>query len=330
MKKVLALVLVVVLMLALGTTAFAAKPSGPVVLKLSHSHNEESQYQAAALAIKEYVEEKTEGAVQIDIYPNSTLGDEVEGLDGLILGTVDLLMIAPGNMAERSPILNLFSLPYMFESEQHAENVMFGDLGKEILAQVEKDIGITCFTYGQVGFRNTMNNLRSIYTPADLKGVKLRVPNIAPIISAFDAFGAVPITSAFSEVYTSISAGMMNGLENPLSVLTSDKFYEVCNYLTLTEHVYDPSIYCGSNAAMQKLTEEQQQILREAMEIGAKLSFEIVAEEQANYISIMEENGVTVNEVTDKSEWAELVAPIYDQYSDVLSADFIAQIKSYK
>lgn len=308
--------------------ADASKPAETIVLKLTHSHAEESQYQAASLAFKEYVEEKSGGAIQIDVYPNSTLGEEVESIDGLLLGTIDLAIVSPGNLADRAPLLACLNLPYLFESQEHADAVMFGEIGREILDQGEADTGLIMYTYGQVGFRNTMNNVRSLYTPADLEGIKLRVPNIASYVNLFERLGAVPLTTAFNEVYTGVSAGMMDGLENPTSVLVSDNFFEVCKYLTLTEHVYDPCIYVGSGYLKDKLTEEQQQILADGFDVASEVSFEYVAEAQTEYISIMEENGVTVNEVTDKGEWAAIAAPIYDDFADTVPPELIARIKA--
>lgn len=352
MKKILALILALALCISLcacrtssSSTASPESPSttdsqtaeeksnavgSPVTLKLGHAHDTSSVYQVAAQAAADYAFEHSGGTIQIDVYSDSSLGNEPELLEGLKLGTIDMATIAPGNMNEYCPTLKLFLLPYLFADDAHAQRVFNSEYGDMIFAAIENDLGFHALAAGQSGFRQIMNTVRSISSPADLEGIRIRVPNWPGVISAFTTWGAVPQVIAYTEVYTSLSSGVIEGVENPLSVLVSDHFYEVCNYLSITNHVYDCTFFCCSNKAFDKLSVEQQEILKEAFEYASDVSFEFVASEMDNYIKTMEDNGVTVNFVEDFEPFSESVAYIYDDYAEIVDPAIIEGIISLK
>lgn len=349
MKKVLSIVIVFALIFAICACGNASSPANttpetaastesadsttigePVTLKLGHAHDASSVYQVAAQAAADYAYEKSGGTINIEIYSDSSIGNEPELLEGLQLGIIDMATIAPGNMNEYCPTLKLFLLPYLFENDEHVEKVLASEYGDMILQSVEDSLGIHALSVGQSGFRQTMNTVHSIYTPADLEGIRIRVPNWPGVIAAFETWGAVPEILAYTEVYTSLSGGVIEGVENPLSVLVSDHFYEVCNYLSITNHVYDCTFFCCSDKAYSSLSAEQQLILKEAFDYASEVSFEFVANEMDNYIKIMEENGVTINYIEDYTPFSESVAYVYDDYADTVDPALIDGILSLK
>lgn len=313
-----------------NTDAAADTADNSVVLKLGHAHDSSSVYQVAAQAAADYAYEKSGGTIKIEIYSDSSIGNEPELLEGLQLGTIGMATVAPGNMNEYCQTLKLFLLPYLFENDEHVQRVLESEFGDKILAAVEEDLGFHALAIGQSGFRQTMNTVRPIYTPDDLKNIRIRVPNWPGVISAFETWGAVPQVLAYTEVYTSLSGGVIQGVENPLAVLVSDHFYEVCNYLSITNHVYDCTFFCCSNKAFDKLSSEQQQILKEAFEYASEVSFEFVANEMDSYIKTMEDNGVEVNYIEDYAPFADSIQFIYDDYKDVVDPELIQGILSLK
>lgn len=301
-----------------------------VVLKLAHAHDKASVYQIAAEAAAKYAEETSKGTLKIEVYSDSSLGNEPELIEGLKMGTADLAMIAPGNMNEYCSTLKLFLMPYLFENDEHVAKIMNSEVKREILDAVENDLDIKAYTIGEAGFRQTMNNIRPINNIQDMKGISIRVPNWPGVIKAFETWGAIPQVIAYTEAYTSLSSGVIQGIENPLSVLTADHFYEVCKYLTMTNHVYDCSFYCGSKSAYDKLSDNQKKILEDALEVASITSYKFVAEENETYLKTMADNGVLINEIKDTGEFSDSIQFIYDDFSKDVSPELVQKIIDLK
>ncbi|MBU3998765.1 MAG: TRAP transporter substrate-binding protein, partial [Gammaproteobacteria bacterium] len=200
MKK---LALSLMLGVAVACTAFAADPAKkPIVMKLGHIQNESDLWHLGALKFAELVDAKTKGEVQVKVFPNSTIGNDRDMAEGLQIGSVDFALIA-GVLGNFEPSIQIMELPYLFKDETHLRKVMYGPIGDQILDNLLKSSDIRGLTFWERGPRQLTTN-KPVNSLSDIKGLKIRVPEIPPIIAAWKAMGTNPTPMAWGEVYTGL------------------------------------------------------------------------------------------------------------------------------
>lgn len=214
-----------------------ADAAPPILIKFSHVVGEQTPKGLAALEFKKLVEERTRGRVKVEVYPNSTLYKDREELEALQLGAVQ--MLAPslakfGQLGMRD--FEVFDLPYIFPNRQVLKTVTQGDIGKRLLTQLE-DRGILGLAYWDNGFK-VMSSNAPLRLPEDLKGKRMRIQPSRVLEAQMEALEATPIPLAFSDVYTALSTGLVDGTENPPSNLYSQKMHEVQKFVAVTNHGY--------------------------------------------------------------------------------------------
>lgn len=313
MKKFLALMLALVMVFALcacGQQAAepaapaAAEPAAePVVLKLGTILSDDHPFAIGYKAIAAEVAEKTNGAVQIEIYSNSTLGGEPDLVSGMNLGTVDMASIGPSELANYIQDFKVFEVPYMFKGEEHFEKFMALDspVGAELYKTLENDMNIRVVMPIYNGARQITCN-KALDKVEDLAGLKMRCPNAQGSIDMVEVvFGATPTPMNLSEVYLALQNGTADGQENPVTNIYTNSFYEVQDYLNLTGHVQSAGLLCMSKAAVDKLTEEQYQIIVDAIANEAPAMKERVASAEQAYIDEMENAGMNIHTPADMS-----------------------------
>lgn len=230
-----------VLATAMASAAFAVPQWGhaadQIVIKFSHVVAADTPKGNAAEFFKKKAEELTKGRVKVEVYPNSTLYKDKEELEALQLGAVQ--MLAP-SLAKFGPLgvkeFEAFDLPYIFDSYDKLHKITLGPVGRQLLDKLEPR-GIRGLAYWDNGFKSFSAN-KPIKTPADLKGQKMRIQSSKVLESEIRALGAIPQVLAFSEVYQALQTGVVDGTENPISNLYTQKMHEVQKHLTLTEHGY--------------------------------------------------------------------------------------------
>ncbi|TGN67501.1 TRAP transporter substrate-binding protein [Paracoccus liaowanqingii] len=282
----------------MATTAMAAN----VTLKLGHLANEENIWHLAALHFAEQVATGTEGRVEVQVFPNESLGKEIDVINGMQLGTADMT-ITGESLQNWAPMAALLALPYAYRSLEHMDEVASGEIGEQIEAQIIEMADIRPLTYFARGPRN-LSAGREITTPADLNGFKLRVPNVPLFVSAWQALGANPTPMAFSEVFTSLQNGTIEGQENPLALFQSGGFYEVQKTVNLTEHVRSWIYLTISENAWNKLSEADQAIVQAAADSTQAFEREMFMENEQELVAQLEAEGVTFVEV-DQEAFAE-------------------------
>ncbi|TJZ90841.1 TRAP transporter substrate-binding protein [Paracoccus gahaiensis] len=282
----------------MATTAMAAD----VTLKLGHLANEENIWHLAALHFAEEVATGTEGRVEVQVFPNESLGKEIDVINGMQLGTADMT-ITGESLQNWAPMAALLALPYAYRSLEHMDEVASGEIGEQIEAQIIEMADIRPLTYFARGPRN-LSAGREITTPADLDGFKLRVPNVPLFVSAWQALGANPTPMAFSEVFTSLQNGTIEGQENPLALFQSGGFYEVQKTVNLTEHVRSWIYLTISENAWNKLSEADQAVVQAAADSTQAFEREMFMENEQELVAQLEAEGVTFVEV-DQEAFAE-------------------------
>ena len=326
MKKIALNTLTLSISLALAGTAFASEFSemDPVTLRLAHVVNEQDGFHIAAVKFQELVAERTEGAVNIELYPNASLGDERTLLEGMQIGTVDMGVITNGPVANFVEEMAVFELPFLFPSPQAAYDVLDGPIGQELLDKLS-EVNLKGLAYAERGFRNLTNSERQVNTPEDMAGLRIRVMENPVYVDTFRALGANAIPMAWTEALTAMQQGTIDGQENPVNVIHSFKLNETQGYMTLSRHTYAPAIFVMGMPAWNKLPEAAQAVVVQAAQEAAEHERRVNAEMESQQLAELREAGMQINDTPDIKAFQAAVVPIYAKYGEKFG-DYLPRI----
>jgi len=272
---------------------FAQTALAQTELKLGHVGEPGSLIGAAADEFAKRVNPKLGGKYKVVTYGSSQLGGDKEMLQKLKLGTID--MVEPSTvMSSEADIFGVFEMPYLVKSREHMKKIEKELFWSKIEPAAEKK-GIKVLAVWENGFRHITNSKHPIVTPADLKGIKLRVPEGKWRVKMFQAYGANPSPMKFSEVFTALQTGVMDGQENPFAQIASAKFYEVQKYLSLTGHVYTPAYLVVSPKKWQTLPADVRKILETTAKETQAYVYEKAAKDDDVLLQKMKAAGIKVN-----------------------------------
>lgn len=269
-RLILGFLCIVIIIGLLGGEIFAQQ--NVVTLRLGHIFPITHPIQKAALAMADYVKEKSDGKLIIDVHPQGALGAGNTLVENISLGTVDIGTGGPGLLSRLEPAWGLIAGQYVFKDAESMFTVLDGPIGDEIRNRLISKRDIRVLGIGYLGARHLTAN-KPIYEPEDLKGLKIRIPNIPLRTASFIAWGASPTPMALAEVYLALRQGVVDGQENPLPQIIAAKFYEVQKYLILTGHALNPEILLINEKKYQSLPEEYRNILLEGAKIFEENSF---------------------------------------------------------
>ncbi|MDQ0252922.1 tripartite ATP-independent transporter DctP family solute receptor [Evansella vedderi] len=275
--------------------------------RMGHLSAEDHIWHLTSLRFAELVNEKTNGQIEIDIYPNNQLGGETDVLNSILAGNVDLL-ITGETMQNWAPKAALLAVPYAIRDADHLSAVVQGEIGREIEEEIIEKVGVTPLFYMERAPRNLTSN-KPINSPDDLSGFRMRVPNVPLFLDAWEAAGATPQVMDFNEVFTGLQQGVIHGQENPVDLIHSAGFYEVQEYVNVTEHVYSWIYVVVGNEQFATLSDELQQAVLEAAEEAQTYGKELFEEEIQNYIDRLKAEGMTFNEDVDQNAFREAMEP---------------------
>jgi C4-dicarboxylate-binding protein DctP len=288
---------------ALSATASAQQP---IVIKFSHVVAQNTPKGKAADFFAQKAAELTQGKVKVEVYPNSTLYKDKEEMEALQLGAVH--MLAP-SLAKFGPLgvkeFEVFDLPYIFDGYDKLHTVTNGDVGKQLLAKLEPK-GIRGLAYWDNGFKSFSANT-PIKTPADLKGKKLRIQSSKVLEEQIRALGALPQMMAFSEVYQALQTGVVDGTENPISNLYTQKMHEVQKHLTLTDHGYLGYAVIVNKKFWDGLPSDVKKQLEDAMVQATRYANQIAKVENDESLEAVKKSGKTTIHAPTKEERAAFV-----------------------
>ena len=235
-----------------------------IKVKVAHVDTVEHPKHLAFLKFKKLVEERSEGRLDVTVFHGGQLGDERENIEGAQLGTVHLACVSNGVMVPFSQKFMLLDIPFLFEDYEQARAII-DSKGQALLFEGLNDIGLVGLAIWEQGYRNISTSKKAIRTLEDIEGMKIRTMEAPLHVTAFRGLGSNPTPMSFSQLYTSLQQGVVDGQENPLYVLTQEKFYEVQDYVVLTRHIYDPMPVIASKKWMDSLPPDLQRIVIEAM-----------------------------------------------------------------
>ncbi len=299
---------------ALGAPAIA---QAKTTLKLGHLANEDNVWHKATLKFAEEVARLTKGAVEVKVFPNEQLGKETDLIKGIQLGTVDFT-ITGESLQNWAPSAALLAVPYAIRDLAHMDAVAGGPVGAKISANIEDKTQLKTLTYFARGPRELTSN-RPIKTPADLNGLKMRVPNVPLFVKVWDALGAKPTPMAFSEVFTSLQSHTIDAQENPLALIKSASFFEVQKYVNLTDHVLSWIYLVGGSKKLARLPADQQAAIMEAAMPPRAYERELFLADEKQLAADLKAKGMEFVEV-DKAAFAA-------KAKDAVSAALAPEIK---
>lgn len=299
-----------------GLTACASDDGGDtsggeqVALRLGHVQAEDTQANEAAVELAELVDQATDGQCTIDVFPAGQLGSWEEMQEGLELGSVDIVIESLGSLERYTPLAGIEGLPFLYDSEQAFFDVWDSDLGQEILDAVEEDTGFRLLGQLYRGGR-LLNTTRPVESPEDAAGLKVRVPTQQTYIDTWQAIGASPTPMAFTEVFSALEQGAIDGQENPIDIIRFNSMYEVAPYITETNHLYGNFHFHFWGEAFDALPQTCQDALSEGIdEVSAGYREDTVAA-YIEHKDFLEDNGATFLEI-DIESWREKVADVID------------------
>lgn len=289
-----------------------------VQLRANMPGNEDSIAYRSVERFDETLNDLTDGAVDINLFANSALGDQESSLEAMQTGLLDMATVETP-ITSVVPELGATALPYIFSGREHVATALDGQAGEMIEAMLlEKGLRPVAFLEG--GFRQITNNVRPINTPSDLEGVKMRTPGSALRIKIFNTYGANASPLPFSELYAALQTGVFDGQENPIIWAQSQRFYEVQDYLSLTNHLYTITYLLISEDEFQSLSEDQQKAMMEAGEAAEEYSVELGARADQEIAAFLEEQGMEINEA-DIEAFTQASRPIWSDWASEQDAE---------
>jgi len=307
----------------------AAQAQQPVVVKFSHVVTDETPKGKGAIRFKELAEAKTKGRVKVEIYPNSQLYKDREELEALQLGAVQ--MLAP-SVSKFGPLgvrkFEVFDLPYMFDDERSLERVVEGPVGKGLFKLLEPK-GIVGLAYWFNGFKEFTAN-KPLRKLDDFKGLKIRIQSSKILEGEIKAFGAIPQVMAFSEVYTALQQGVVDGEENTPSNKYTQKMHEVQKHMTLSDHGVVMYAVIVNKKFWDALPADIRRSLVEAMAESTQYVWDIAKKENDDAlakIKAAKTTDVYVLPSTEKAVWRKAMLPLYQEYEGVVGKDTLQAIE---
>lgn len=300
------------LTLSILTTALLVSTAEARELRLGHASTETNPRHAAALFFADRVEELSDGDLTVSVSSNAQLGDDVEMMTGLRLGSLDLSISSQGALAGIVEEATLIGLPFLFEDSTTAWQVLDGEVG-ETLGNRAAENGVVVLGYWDNGIRLITNNVHPVVEPDDLRGLKIRIPQDPMATDIFSALGANPVPIPFAETYVALQQGVADGQENPAVNIYSQKFHEVQKYLSLSHHKYEFLPLLASQMTWNTLSPEQQQVLTQAGQEATEYQRNNALEENAVRLADIEASGTEISEV-DTAAFQQAVQPVYDKW----------------
>jgi len=331
MKKVLVLVLIIAMV---GSLTFGCARGGggggevsddsPIVIKVGHTDTSARSTNESILWLADYMNEKTDGRVIVEAYPDGQLGDDPEMCKGLLLGTNQVYFGLCGVLGGIvGPKLDILDLPFLYNSYDEWEKGSFEKGGLDIYNELLEGSGYTVVDFMYNGMMNLCSSKKVYHNSADMAGYKVRVTASELNVKIFKALGANPTPMAWGEVYTSVVQGAIDGLTHSLGVFNDFAFYEYAPYITLSEHQSSPYTVVMSTDYLESLPEDIRDIFLDGLHQACAMQREAERELELSYVKDFEAKGATVytNTIEEKAAFYELCKDIYSAQREVTGAD---------
>jgi tripartite ATP-independent transporter DctP family solute receptor len=275
----------------------------------------------------ELVQQRTNGAVRIQVFGDGQLGTEQESIEGVQLGTIDMFMGSAGSVGRFLPRLEAFAHPYVWRDSAHLLAVARGPIGEELSAELRQKAAIRILDQGWIfGQRHLTTKQTEVRKPADMARLKIRVQPTGIYLDTIKAMGGNPTPMDFKEVYTSLQTGVIDGQENPLNVIATRAFYEVQGYLILTGHITQNQAVLISERSYQSLTPEQRAIVTAAAREAGDYQNQVLVNDEKGQLELVKAKGMKVIE-PDIAAFRAATADVYKKFEGAWGAGFFQRIR---
>lgn len=313
-------------LLTVGLLASSVQ-AADVTMNLGFGAPEDSTHGRFAKIFKEKAEDYTDGSVEVKIRCCNQISSEDESFKAMQLGTVDGFFITSNNVSPHWPLIDVIVLPYVFQSEDHLERVVDGEVGDLMKNKLQEETSVHLLSFGPALYRDFYNSARPINTMADMQGLKVRVPKNEVMLATFEAFGANPVPLAWSETPTALQTGTVDGGDNGTSFIRDMKFFEFEQHLVILEHFVSMAPLFASDSFMKRLNDEQrEQVKRAAHDAGVELSS--IVQNETNEIRdwLVSEGGMTMTR-PDKTEFIAAAQKVQEAVAQERGAEFVELVK---
>ena len=278
----------------------------------SEAPRSDTQFQAAT-RMNELLKAKTNGALDLKIFTDSSLGTFQAAIAGVRGGTIDMAISGSGNYTGLEPLIGIFDIPYIFKDTAHAYKVLDGPIGQEMLDKLAP-LGLKGLAYWDNGWRQMTNSKHPIKVPADVKGLKMRTTGSPAHIEAFKELGANPVPMPIAELYTALEMKTVDAQEHPLGVFYSSKFYEVQKHVSLTYHAYSALILVMNKAKFDALSPAFQKAVVEAAREAGQYQRKLNNDNMAGIVENLKKSGIQVVEKVDNAPFTEATKGVRGQF----------------
>lgn len=307
-----------------SNTPEPSKAANAKVMKLATANAKDRSLTRGLYKFGELIEAATNGSIKVEVYPDAQLGGDLQVYEALKIGSIQGSTMSTGPIASFAPRFNIFDLPFLFKDTDTAYRILDGEIGQELLNDLPAT-GVIGLSYMENGFRDLTNSKREVKTVDDIKGLKIRTLENKLHIELWKTLGATPTPLSFTELFTSMEQGVVDGQENPSGNVLLNKFYEVQKYLTKTGHVYNASPFIVSKKFWDELTDEEKEAVKKAaLEATEWQRQENIKESNDAYAKLVEQ-GMVVTELSaeEKAKFVEVLQPVYEKFKPEIGVDLV-------
>lgn len=302
--------------LALMTAGPALAEIRDQTVKFASANNKGHPQVTGMEKFAELVKEKSGGKIEVKLFPGGTLGGDVQTVSALQGGVIEMTVLNAGILASNVKEFGAVDLPFLFNSGEEADKVMDGPFGTSLMERLPAT-GLVGVAYWELGFRNLTNNRHPVTKLEDIKGLKIRTIQSPIPVELFNALGANAVPLPYTELYTALETGTVDGQENPSANIINAKFYEVQKYMTLTRHQYNPQIVLVSKKFWDGLNDEEKTILQQAAVEARDFQRKVSREQDAAALEEIRKTGMEVSELSpeETQKLRDAVKPMIEKFS---------------
>jgi TRAP-type transport system periplasmic protein len=309
-----------------GGSGDSGSDAEPTIIRFGSGATGDSPTGKGMEKFKEILEEKSEGRYVVELYPASQLGDDLKMIDALKAGTLEMSTPTTAPVTGTSPEFGIFDLPFIVKNYETADAVLNSEVGQTLVDTLPEH-GLVGLAWWEYGFRSLTSDKQAVEKVEDFKGQKVRTQQNSIHIDFFNALGANATPLAYSEVFSALENGTIDAQENPVGAIEDNKYNEVQDYLSLTEHLYSPIIILMSKKFWDGLSEEDQKLIQEAAAEAGDYQIKLNREQAENSITNLENAGMKVNEFSEeeKAKALEIVQPVIEKHKADIGEELVDQ-----
>lgn len=308
------------------TSAGPAKAAPEFVYRLAVETTLKHPGGVFAAKFKDEVEKKSNGRVSIQLFPNAQLGGDLQALNAVKTGQIDMCVAAAPGSSTLSSSVQLSELPFFYPDYDAARKVLDGEAGQMALKTLERQ-GVKGLAWGEVGFRGVMNNRKPIKTVADFKGMKIRVVENPLYVTTWRSLGANPVPMAWQEVYTALQQGTIDGVDTNYAGFIDGKIYEVAKHLAVTNHSYTGNLLLMNLAKFNALPSDLKKVVEDAAKVGGAEARNAAKSIDGGAVEMMKKQGVTVT-TPPREGFVASMKSVYDEFTPKIGADIVKKAQA--